>query len=228
MYQERIRNQALLDKVISADEAAWMIEDGMNVGTSGFTPSGYPKLVPLALAEQVKSGQRKLKVNLWTGASTGYELDGTWAEIGLINKRLPYQTDSNLRKAINSQAFEPVDYIDMHLSQMAQSVRYGFLGELDVAIVEACAITEEGYLVPTTAVGNMAAFVPVSYTHLDVYKRQMQAHAMHDHRIRRHFNGHTQRLKGPHGAQAVLSPKKALNFCRSLSQCAQHHCSMGY
>lgn len=159
MYQERVRCQALLDKVISADEAAWMIEDGMNVGVSGFTPSGYPKVVPLALAEQVKSNQRKLKVNLWSGASTGYEVDGVWAEAGLIAKRLPYQTDSSLRKALNSQAFEPVDYIDMHLSLMAQNVRYGFLGDLDVAIVEVCAITEEGHLVPSTAVGNMSAFV---------------------------------------------------------------------
>ena len=71
MEQERIRCPQLLDKVISAEEAAWMIEDGMNIGVSGFTPSGYPKAVPLALAEQVKSGQRQLKVNLWSGASIG-------------------------------------------------------------------------------------------------------------------------------------------------------------
>lgn len=159
MEQERIRCPQLLDKVISAEDAAWMIEDGMNVGVSGFTPSGYPKAVPLALAEQVKSGQRQLKVNLWSGASVGQELDGAWAENGIIAKRLPYQTNSSLRKAINSQAFEPVDYIDMHLSQMAQNIRYGFLGGLDIAIVEVCAITEEGHLIPTTAVGNMATFV---------------------------------------------------------------------
>ena len=38
------------DKVMSAEAAAEFVKDGDNVGTSGFTPSGYPKAVPLALA----------------------------------------------------------------------------------------------------------------------------------------------------------------------------------
>ena len=54
MDQERIRCQQLQDKIMSAEEAAWMIEDGMNVGVSGFTPAGYPKAVPLACMSPVK------------------------------------------------------------------------------------------------------------------------------------------------------------------------------
>ena len=46
-------------------------------------------------------------------------------------------------KALNSGA---VKYIDMHLSTMAQNVRYGFFGDLDVAIVEVCQINEDGSL----------------------------------------------------------------------------------
>ena len=42
------------DKVMSAEAAAEFVKDGDNVGTSGFTPSGYPKAVPLALAEKGK------------------------------------------------------------------------------------------------------------------------------------------------------------------------------
>lgn len=68
-----------------------MIEDGMNVGVSGLHPQATPKLCRLALAEQVRSGQRKLKVNLWSGASVGQEIDGAWAENGMIAKRLPYR-----------------------------------------------------------------------------------------------------------------------------------------
>jgi succinyl-CoA:acetate CoA-transferase len=38
--------------------------------------------------------------------------------------------------------------------------RYGYLGgKVDVAIVEACAITEEGHIVPTTSLGNAPSFV---------------------------------------------------------------------
>ncbi|MDF2875588.1 MAG: cat1 [Sporomusa sp.] len=152
---QRIRNNTLRERIISADEAAGIIKPGMNVGTSGFTPSGYPKAVPLALAKRIQ--QEKFKVNLWTGASVGKELDAALAEVEGIGKRLPYQTNSATRQAINSGRTQ---YTDLHLSHVAQMARCGFLGgKVDVAIVEACAITEEGHIVPTTSVGNSASFV---------------------------------------------------------------------
>ena len=39
----RLRSPELFNKIVSAEEAAALITDGMNVGVSGFTPSGYPK-----------------------------------------------------------------------------------------------------------------------------------------------------------------------------------------
>ena len=48
------------DKVMSAEAAAEFVKDGDNVGTSGFTPSGYPKAVPLALAERGKVNPFKI------------------------------------------------------------------------------------------------------------------------------------------------------------------------
>ena len=94
-YEHRIRCKALLDKVVTAEEAAKMIKDGDTIGCSGFTPSGYPKAVPLALAERVKAGE-KIKVNVLTGASVGPELDGL-AAVGAIKARSPYQTNNEKR-----------------------------------------------------------------------------------------------------------------------------------
>lgn len=138
--KERIRKKELLSKLASPQEAASLIEDGMTIACSGFTPAGYPKAVPLALAERVKRGEA-LKVNLWTGASVGPELDEALASAGAIKRRLPYQTDDLLRSKINSGE---IDYIDIHLSQCPQIARYGFLGKVDFAIIEAVAINEEG------------------------------------------------------------------------------------
>ena len=129
--------KSLADKVVSAETAAEYFADGMTIGASGFTPSGYPKAVTLAIAERMK--KNPFKVNIWTGASTGPELDGALAEAGGIKQRLPYQTNTPLRNAINSGL---VNYIDMHLSEVAQQSREGFLGKIDVALVEAVAITE--------------------------------------------------------------------------------------
>lgn len=152
---DRVRSIALRSKIVDANEAAAIIRPGMNIGTSGFTPAGYPKAVPLALAERIK--REKFQINLWTGASVGKELDGALAEAGGIQKRLPYQTNDTLRKLINNGS---IQYVDLHLSHVAQMARYGYLrGKIDVAIIEACAITEEGHIIPTTSMGNSASFV---------------------------------------------------------------------
>ena len=47
-----LRCEALKDKIVTAEEAASWIEDGMSLGLSGFTLSGDAKAVPLALAER--------------------------------------------------------------------------------------------------------------------------------------------------------------------------------
>jgi succinyl-CoA:acetate CoA-transferase len=153
---DRIRNESLRQKIITAQEAAAMIRDGMKVATSGFTPSGYPKAVPMALVERVKRTGESLKIDLFTGASTGDELDELLAVHGLIARRFPYQTSKALRQGINAGE---VMYADMHLSHAPQFVDYGFWGEIDLAIIEAAAITEEGHLVPTTSVGISPTFV---------------------------------------------------------------------
>ena len=154
----RIRNKELASKIITPAEAAMLIKNGMTVGASGFTPSGYPKAVPLALAKRVEAGE-DLKINLFTGASVGDELDGALSRANAISLRLPYQTNDSLRKAINSGA---VDFIDMHLSHAPQYVRYGFLGPIDIALVEAVAITEEGHIIPSTSVGATNAYVEMA------------------------------------------------------------------
>lgn len=151
---DRVRNKALQAKIVSAEEAAAYFKEGMNVAMSGFTASAYAKAVPLALAERMK--KEPFTINVWTGASTGPELDDTLAAVHGIKKRLPYQTDKILRNEINDGS---VDYLDLHLSESAQLGRYGYLGDIDVAVVEACAITEEGNLIPTTSLGNTPSHV---------------------------------------------------------------------
>lgn len=84
------------DKVMSAEAAAEFVKDGDNLGVSGFTPSGYPKAVPLALAEKGK--KTPFKVNVWTGASVGPEIDQAMVEAGIIDRRLPYQTTASCVK----------------------------------------------------------------------------------------------------------------------------------
>ncbi|MBE3557930.1 MAG: acetyl-CoA hydrolase/transferase family protein [Ktedonobacteraceae bacterium] len=150
----RICCPALLDRVMSAEEAAALIPPGAHVGMSGFTGAGYPKAVPRALANRIMDAHlsgKPFKVSVWTGASTAPELDGALALVGGVDLRLPYQSDPVCRAKINSGEME---YVDMHLGQVAQMVWQGFLGPLDVAVVEVTGIREDGLLIPSSSVGN--------------------------------------------------------------------------
>ncbi len=138
---------------ISAEEAASLISHGQTVAFSGFTPAGAPKAVSLALAARAETEHRAgrdFQIGVLTGASTGPSLDGALAKADAVLWRTPYQSDGEMRKAINSGRAK---FFDMHLSMVAQAARYGFLGHIDHAVIEACDITDDGEVVLTTGVG---------------------------------------------------------------------------
>ena len=140
-------------KIVTADEAAALINNNDNVGFSGFTHAGCPKVVPVALAKRAEEEHAKgneFKIGMFTGASTGDSIDGTLARAKAVKFRTPYQTNKNMRNAINAGE---VQYFDLHLSTLAQDLRYGFYGNVDVAIIEASDVTDDGQIVPTCCVG---------------------------------------------------------------------------
>lgn len=140
-------------KNMTAAEAAALINDGDVVGFSGFTPAGAPKVVPNAIAERAEAEHaagRPFKIGMYTGASTGDMLDGALARANAVLFRTPYQSNKDLRTRINAQE---AHYFDMHLSHEAQELRYGFLPRPKFAIVEACDLTDDGEIVPTSGVG---------------------------------------------------------------------------
>lgn len=154
IFRSRILLKNAESKVMSAEEAAKLFEKDMTVGASGFTPSGYPKVVPQALAARAEK-EGPVPISLWCGASAGDELDGALTRAGCMKKRYPYQTNADLRRGINDGS---IGFQDMHLSHNAQNIRYGFYGDIDIAVVEALEITDDG-IVPTTSVGNAPTFV---------------------------------------------------------------------
>ena len=139
--------------IISAAEAASYIKHGYNIGLSGFTPAGTPKAVTpevAKIAEEEHAKGNPFQISIFTGASTGDATDGILSRVKAIRYRAPYTTNPDFRKAVNNGE---IAYNDIHLSQMAQEVRYGFMGKVDVAILEACEITPDGKVYLTAAGG---------------------------------------------------------------------------
>ena len=119
-------------KRMSADEAAEIIQHDQMVAFSGFTPAGSPKALPAAIA------RRADELHALSAADA-------------VSWRAPYQTASGLRQKINQGQ---VKFVDLHLSEVAQMVNYGFFGEIDVAVIEASAIAPDGRVWLNRGIGN--------------------------------------------------------------------------
>ncbi len=152
MYEDRIKCPGLSEKIMTAGQAAQLIQSGMTVCFSGFVSAGYPKRFPQALAA---AGTAK-DLTVITGASTGDELDGALARAGLVTRRCSFQTNKSMRAKINEGE---VLYTDVHLGRLPGMIRDGLLGQPDYAVIECCMVTEEGGIVPTLNVGASNAFV---------------------------------------------------------------------
>ena len=139
--------------LLTAEEAARLIRHGDTLGIGGFSSVGTVKAIPSALAayatEEHAAG-RPFQVNLITGGATGHPIDTALAEAQAVARRTPFQSNKAMRDAINAGQ---VDYFDLHLSMIGQDVYYGFLGHIDVALIEASAITPDGDVVLSTSVG---------------------------------------------------------------------------
>lgn len=145
-------------KVLTPEEAAAIIENGENIGLSGFTAAGTPKAVTRALAQKAQAEHeagRPFKVNLYTGASTNSHADGALAQADAIDSRTPYQSSPDLRKNLNSGKTR---YYDMHLSHISMYMRYGHIPAVKTAIVEVAEITDDGEMTLTTGAGNTPTY----------------------------------------------------------------------
>ncbi len=147
---------------LTAAEAAAHIDNAQTVAFSGFTAAGAPKAVPKAIAERAKQAHaagQPFRIGVMTGASTGKSLDGALAQADAVLFRTPYQSDPDLRKSINEGR---TAFYDMHLSMMPQAVRYGFLGPVRWAVVEASDISKAGEITLTSSVGAAPTFCRVA------------------------------------------------------------------
>jgi succinyl-CoA:acetate CoA-transferase len=204
----RVLDPALRNRIMSADEAAVLIPSGANVGMSGFTGAGYPKEVPVALARHITTAHERgepFRIGVWTGASTAPELDGALAKVDGIEMRLPYQSDPICRERINAGQME---YIDIHLSHVAQFVWFGFLGHLDVAIVEVAAVLDEGRLLPSSSVGNNKTWLDqADKIILEVNQRQHPGlEGMHDIYYGTRLPPHRQPIPLTHPSDHIGTP----------------------
>ncbi|MDK2972347.1 MAG: propionyl-CoA:succinyl-CoA transferase [Candidatus Sumerlaeota bacterium] len=145
--------------ILTAEEAADHVFNGATVGFSGFTPAGAAKAIPRAIAAKAKALHEKnepYQIRVLTGASTGKNLDETLAAADAVSWRAPYQSSRSMRKLMNQGK---VQFIDMHLSHVPQTVAEGFFGNIDFAIVEATHVTSDGRVYLSSSIGASPTYL---------------------------------------------------------------------
>lgn len=153
MNSDRVKLKSLHSKITSVDAALDHFQDGSVVGASGFTKAGDSKVILSALAEN--QAKKPIGITLITGASLGHNTDGKLAESGVLKRRMPFQVDPVLRKKINSGE---ILFIDQNLGETSEMLTDGDIPDIDIAVIEAAFITEDGGIVLTTSVGNSPIF----------------------------------------------------------------------
>lgn len=154
----RVRRPSMLKKLVQPKDMLHHFPNGAYIGWSGFTGVGYPKKMPTYLADHVEQNnlQGKLRYSLFVGASSGAETENRWAGLNMIERRSPHQVGKAIAKGINDGS---INFFDKHLSMFPVDLVYGFYtkdrpqNKLDVVVVEATDIKEDGSVVLGASVG---------------------------------------------------------------------------
>ncbi len=151
MNLSRIENPVYREKVISAEQAASYIQDGMTVSIPHFICYDNPVSTARALIERQKKGE-KIGVKMISAAVCSPTIDQGWTEAGIFKSYMPYlSANSSVRKSANTP--DGIDFMDYRLSVIPEYIRSGYLGDVDVAIVSVAGITEDGKLKPSVDSG---------------------------------------------------------------------------
>lgn len=173
---ECIEHPGIRSRVVPAERAVEVVEDGMTLAVSGFTKSAEPKVFLPALARRFERSDPDAKITLFSGASLSEEVEGPLAPH--IRRRAPYMSSRASRKLINHHE---MTFHDVHLSVFARNLGYGFYGDIDVAVVEASRVRPDGSVVLSSAVGiSPEALTRAKKIVLEVNRSQPDYTGFHD------------------------------------------------
>ena len=160
--------------LVDAATAAASIEADATMLTSGFGSVGYPKKIPVALADS----ERDLSLTVVHSGNVGEEIDVDLVESDAIERRFSYQSSRVAREATNRRE---IAFSDRNASSIGDEVQHGGLVDPDVTVVEAVAVGK-GWFIPSTSLGQVPAFVEAAdRLFVELNRRQpLELQALHD------------------------------------------------
>lgn len=145
--EERIKYIPFQEKVMTAQEAASYIKDGMTISIPEFGSFYNPMAICNAITDRVVRGGETLRLSLIKTAVANSKIEEEWTKNGIMARRMVFIQNPMLREKINTN--HGVEFVDAHLSRVPDKLRHGQYGKLDYAIVACAGVTEDGKLIPT-------------------------------------------------------------------------------
>ncbi len=158
---ERIRNRQLLEKLTDEESAVRQHVRGAKcLAFGGMGGQSVPKLIPSAmLSLRGELGETGLTVLNGGGATASFEKFVNGIDVA---RRYYYLSGSESREKVNSGR---VSFFDYWVAEYSRMLREGGIpagSPIDVAVIEATGITEEGGIVPSLSVDASMAMVHAS------------------------------------------------------------------
>ena len=163
---ERVKSEILKSRITDADDAVrkYFPHKGV-IGFSGSGGCGIPKEIPSALGRYAKeTGEDFVYTLMLSGTTTG-KFEESMAPVK-IKRRYPSVSGRRARAAADSGE---IHVVDMWISEYSEAVRDGLSfrvppesdGYLDMCVIEATGITEDGHIILSEYVGQAPAYVQV-------------------------------------------------------------------
>jgi acyl-CoA hydrolase len=175
---ERIKDNDLVRRVMDPEEVILKIFPKRgSIAFGGMAGTAYPKVIPKALYEYITKYGINLDYIIYGGGSTGADFDEYISKID-IKRKYPFGASSEkLRKLVNLRTFE---VSDLWLYEYSRWIRLGVferkLGKIDIAVIEATGITEDGGIIPSSSVDVTPSFIEAAdkiVIELSIIKPQM-------------------------------------------------------
>jgi len=155
----RIRNKDLERKIMDPVEAIKFIPKRGVLAFAGMAGTAYPKVIPRVLAERVKN-DKDFGYVILNGGSVADDFDEAISKINILRRYPLGSSSEKLRKEVNARSFE---VSDLWLFEFSRWVRLGVLkrriGKIDVAVMEATAIMEDGEIIPSLSLDSAPSFI---------------------------------------------------------------------
>ncbi len=133
---------------MSAEDAANLINDSMNVAMSGYSAAGYPKAIVRAIRQR-KLADNISKINLITGANVPF-IDEQLGSINLINRRAPMIAHKSIRSYVNN---DDIKYCEQQMNKMPRLLQSNSFGSIDILIIESAGFDKQGNIIPSNSIG---------------------------------------------------------------------------